>query len=418
MEENGKIFIQIASYRDPELLNTLKDCIDKAEKPENLVFGICWQHSKDDEWDNLDEYKDDPRFRIVDVNYTESKGACWARNTLQQEYGGEQYTLQLDSHHRFIDNWDTELISMLNGLIEKGHKKPLLTSYISSYDPQNDPEGRTQVPWLMNFDRFIPEGAVFFLPATIPNWEELTEPLPARFYSAHFAFSLGSFVEEVPHDPNYYFHGEEISIAVRAYTHGYDLFHPHKIIAWHEYTRRGRTKQWDDDKTWGNKNSESHLRNRKLFEMDGLEKDIDFGIYDFGTERTLEDYERYAGISFKKRAVQKFTLDNNIAPNPPLYGEEFEDSFLKIFKHCIDVHRSNFDKDKDYNFWAVIFEDEQGNSINRKDMSPSEIRGYLTTPDDWVKIWREFSVESKPYKWVVWPHSESEGWLNKIEGTL
>ena len=264
MEENGKIFIQIASYRDPELLNTLKDCIDKAEKPENLVFGICWQHSKDDEWDNLDEYKDDPRFRIVDVNYTESKGACWARNTLQQEYGGEQYTLQLDSHHRFIDNWDTELISMLNGLIEKGHKKPLLTSYISSYDPQNDPEGRTQVPWLMNFDRFIPEGAVFFLPATIPNWEELTEPLPARFYSAHFAFSLGSFVEEVPHDPNYYFHGEEISIAVRAYTHGYDLFHPHKIIAWHEYTRRGRTKQWDDDKSWGNKNSESHLRNRKL----------------------------------------------------------------------------------------------------------------------------------------------------------
>jgi hypothetical protein len=270
----------------------------------------------------------------------------------------------------------------------------------------------------MNFDRFIPEGAVFFLPATIPNWEELTEPIPARFYSAHFAFSLGSFVEEVPHDPNYYFHGEEISIAVRAYTHGYDLFHPHKIIAWHEYTRRGRTKQWDDDKTWGNKNSESHLRNRKLFEMDGLEKDIDFGIYDFGTERTLEDYERYAGISFKKRAVQKFTLDNNIAPNPPLYGEEFENSFLKIFKHCIDVHRSNFDKDKDYNFWAVIFEDEQGNSINRKDMSPPEIRGYLTTPDDWVKIWREFSVESKPYKWVVWPHSESEGWLNKIEGTL
>jgi len=418
MEENGKIFIQIASYRDPELLNTLQDCIDKSKYPENLVFGICWQHSKEDEWDTLDEYKDDPRFRIVDVDYTESKGACWARNTLQQQYDGEQYTLQLDSHHRFIQDWDEELITMLKSLQDKGHQKPLLTSYISSYDPQNDPEGRTQVPWLMNFDRFIPEGAVFFLPATIPNWETLTEPIPARFYSAHFAFSLGSFVEEVPHDPNYYFHGEEISIAVRAYTHGYDLFHPHKIIAWHEYTRRGRTKQWDDDKTWGNKNSESHLRNRKLFEMDGLTKDIDFGIYDFGTERTLEDYERYAGVSFKKRAVQKYTLDNNFAPNPPLYGEEFEESFLKIFKHCIDVHRSNFDKDKDYNFWAVIFEDENGNSRNRKDMSESEIRGYLTTPDDWVKIWREFSVESKPYKWIVWPHSKSEGWLNKIEGTL
>jgi glycosyltransferase involved in cell wall biosynthesis len=418
MENNGKIFIQIASYRDPELKNTLEDCIKNSKYPENLVFSIAWQHSKDDEWDNLDEYKDDPRFKIIDIDYTESKGACWARNTLQQQYDGEEYTLQLDSHHRFIENWDEELITMLKGLQEKGHEKPLLTSYISSYDPHNDPEGRTQVPWLMNFDRFIPEGAVFFLPATIPNWETVTEPIPARFYSAHFAFSLGSFVEEVPHDPEYYFHGEEISIAVRAYTWGYDLFHPHKIIAWHEYTRRGRTKQWDDDKTWGTRNSNSHLRNRKLFEMDGLVKDIDFGIYDFGRVRTLEDYERYAGLSFKKRAVQKFTLENNIAPNPPLYGEEFENSFLKIFKHCIDVHRSHFDKEKDYSFWAVIFEDENGNSLNRKDMSEAEIRGYLTTPDDWVKIWREFNTETKPSKWIVWPHSHTEGWLNKIEGNL
>lgn len=418
MEKNGKIFIQIASYRDPELLNTIKDCIEKSDNSQNLVFGLCWQHSKDDKWDNLDEYLDDPRFKIVDVDFNESKGACWARNSLQQQYDGEQYTFQLDSHHRFIEGWDTELINMLEGLIEKGHKKPLLTSYISSYNPENDPEGRVNVPWLMNFDRFIPEGAVFFLPATIPNWETLTEPVPARFYSAHFAFSLGSFVEEVPHDPEYYFHGEEISIAVRAYTHGYDLFHPHKIIAWHEYTRKGRTKQWDDDKTWGNKNSNSHLRNRKLFEMDGLEKDIDFGIYDFGTERTLEDYERYSGVSFKKRAVQQYTLDNNSAPNPPLYGEEFDGSFLMIFKHCIDIHKPTFDKDMDYDFWSVIFEDDDGKPLNRKDMNVSEINGFLTTPDEWVKIWREFDTERKPDKWVVWPHSESKGWLEKIEGRL
>lgn len=418
MEKNGKIFIQIASYRDPELLNTIKDCIEKSDNSQNLVFGLCWQHSKDDKWDNLDEYLDDPRFKIVDVDFNESKGACWARNSLQQQYDGEQYTFQLDSHHRFIEGWDTELINMLEGLIEKGHKKPLLTSYISSYNPENDPEGRVNVPWLMNFDRFIPEGAVFFLPATIPNWETLTEPVPARFYSAHFAFSLGSFVEEVPHDPEYYFHGEEISIAVRAYTHGYDLFHPHKIIAWHEYTRKGRTKQWDDDKTWGNKNSNSHLRNRKLFGMDGLEKDIDFGIYDFGTERTLEDYERYSGVSFKKRAVQQYTLDNNSAPNPPLYGEEFDGSFLMIFKHCIDIHKPTFDKDMDYDFWSVIFEDDDGKPLNRKDMNVSEINGFLTTPDEWVKIWREFDTERKPDKWVVWPHSKSKGWLEKIEGRL
>ena len=195
MKNNEKIFIQIASYRDPELLPTLRDCIDKAHKPENLVFSICWQHSKEDEWDNLDEFKNDDRFKIIDVDYTESKGACWARNTLQQQYDGEAYTLQLDSHHRFIQDWDKELIDMLKGLQDKGHEKPLLTSYISSYNPETDPEGRVQVPWKMNFDRFIPEGAIFFLPASIENHKELTEPITSRFYSAHFAFSVGSFVE-------------------------------------------------------------------------------------------------------------------------------------------------------------------------------------------------------------------------------
>jgi glycosyltransferase involved in cell wall biosynthesis len=413
----NKIFVQIACYRDPQLIPTLNDCIDKAKYPENLVFSIAWQHSNEDAWDNMDQFKDDPRFKIIDIDYKESKGACWARNTLQQQYDGEKYTIQLDSHHRFIENWDDELIKMYEDLRSKGYEKPLLTSYISSFDPEKDPEARVMVPWKMNFDRFIPEGAVFFLPASIDNHKELTEPIPARFYSAHFAFTTGQFVKEVPHDPEYYFHGEEISIAVRAYTWGYDLFHPHKIIAWHEYTRKGRTKQWDDDKTWGAKNSNSHLRNRKLFEMDGLEKDINFGIYDFGKVRTLEDYERYAGVSFKKRAVQKYTLDNNLAPNPPLYDEDFDKSFLQIFKHCINVNKVEF-TESDYDFWAVIFEDPSGLTLNRKDLNKNEIAQALNTNDVFIKIWRTFEVEKKPYKWIVWPHSETKGWLNRIEGKL
>jgi hypothetical protein len=415
--ENNKIFIQIASYRDPQLLPTIKDCLDKAKYPENLVFSIAWQHSIDDEWDNLYDYTNDERFKIVDIDYRESKGACWARNLLQQKYSGEQYTLQLDSHHRFIKNWDEELIFMLRDLQNKGYKKPLLTGYIPSFDPENDPNARINQPWKMNFDRFIPEGAIFFLPATIDNYQTLTEPIPARFYSAHFCFTLGSFVLEVPHDPEYYFHGEEISIAVRSYTWGYDLFHPHKVIAWHEYTRKGRTKQWDDDKSWVNKNNNSHLRNRKLFEMDGLVKDIDFGIYDFGKVRTLEDYERYSGISFKKRSVQKYTLDNNVAPNPPLYDQEFENSFLRIFKHCVDI---SFDQvpEKDYEFWVVAFHDNNDDTIYRKDVDIIEIKQLMTDPDGYCKIWREFQTNVIPSYWVVWPYSTSKGWCERLTGNL
>lgn len=417
MIDNEKIFIQIASYRDPQLLPTLRDCIQNAKNPDNLVFSIAWQHSDEDTWDNLDEFKCDPRFKIIDIDYKLSQGACWARNLLQQQYRGEKYTLQLDSHHRFIQNWDEECINMIKQLQEKGHQKPLLTGYISSFDPENDPNGRTMIPWKMNFDRFIPEGAVFFLPASIDNFNELTEPIPARFYSAHFCFTLGQFAVEVPHDPNYYFHGEEISIAVRAYTWGYDLFHPHKIIAWHEYTRKGRTKQWDDDKTWVNRNNSSHKRNRKLFEMDGEVKDIDFGIYDFGKVRTLEDYERYAGISFKKRGVQTHTLENKLAPNPPLFGEEFENSFSSIFKHCIDIYKHQVPL-TDYDFWVVSFEDENGETLYRKDADKNEVNRLLTSNDDYYKVWRTFDVVKKPSRWVVWPHSESKGWCERITGNL
>jgi glycosyltransferase involved in cell wall biosynthesis len=225
-----KIFIQIASYRDPQLVPTIEDAISKSKHPKNLVFGIARQYHPEDKFDDLSSYEEDKRFRVLNIPHEESKGVCWARNQVQQLYGGEEYTLQIDSHMRFDQDWDQRLIDMLSGLQDKGYKKPLLTGYVSSFDPENDPDNRIQEPWRMVFDRFIPEGVVFFLPETIPGWRDLTEPITARFYSAHFCFTLGQFSTEVQHDPEYYFHGEEISIAVRAYTHGYDLFHPTKLL--------------------------------------------------------------------------------------------------------------------------------------------------------------------------------------------
>ena len=414
------IFIQIASYRDPQLLLTLKDCIKNAKYPENLRFGIAWQHDSKDKWDNLGEYAKDKRFKILDIDYKKSKGVCWARNQVQQLYNKEKYTMQLDSHHRFKKNWDDTLIKMLIGLQDDGHEKPLLTSYLPSFDPDNDPAARINVPWKMNFDRFIPEGAVFFIPASFDEWDNKKSPLPARFYSAHFAFTLGIFCKEVQHDPNYYFHGEEISVAVRAFTHGYDLFHPHKVICWHEYTRKGRAKHWDDDTEWGDRNNESHARNRKLFQVDGQSKDIDFGIYDFGTTRTLRDYEKYSGLSFRNRSIQKRVIDNKPPPDPEtsyLKDKEFDASLLSIFKHCIDIQYGQVPED-DYEFWAVAFKNKEGIEIYRKDVDKNEIPGMKNDPDGYCKVWREFQTESKPASWLVWPYSRSKGWADQIIGYL
>jgi hypothetical protein len=386
-----------------------------AKYPDNLVICICNQY---DDKKALNKYRKDPRFKIIDVPFKDSKGACWARSLIQQRYNGEKYTLQLDSHHRFTKNWDAELIKMIKDLQKKGHKKPLLTGYIPSYNPENDPAERIHVPWKMTFDRFIPEGAVFFLPAAIDNFKELKSPIPSRFYSAHFCFTLGQFCKEVPHDPDYYFHGEEISIAVRAFTNGYDLFHPHKVIAWHEYTRKGRTKQWDDDKEWGARNAFCHLKNRKLFGMDGEVRDTSFGVYGFGKVRTLEDYEAYAGLSFKKRSVQQYTLSHELPPNPRYVNKKaYEESFLSIFKHCIDVGYDSV-PEKDYDFWVVAFHDKDNKDLYRKDANEEEIQQYFRDPDGYCKVWREFQCAEIPHHWVVWPHSRSKGWCERLTGEI
>lgn len=449
MSKPDTIFVQIASYRDPQLIPTLHALIDNALHPENLHIGICWQHADDEGFDIFANAGFDPittvddagptghplfftgykgaTFTIIDVPHTASKGACWARWSIQQLYAEEKYTLQLDSHHRFVPHWDKLCIDMLESLRYKS-KKPLLTAYIPSFDPENDPAGRDRNPWQMNFDRFIPEGAVFFMPAAIDNHANLTEPMRARYYSAHFCFVDGSFATEVQHDPEYFFHGEEISIAARAFTHGYDLYHPHIIVAWHEYTRKNRTKVWDDhttgaksthgiEKDWVERNNECHFRNRTLFSMDGLKHEsINWGKYGFGTERTLRDYEEYAGMDFALRGIQQVVLDKK-EPVWPVgrswTPEEWKASIVGSHDIHICVHTSRFDRTiTDYEFCYVGAHDANG-EIFRKDLTGAEFMSYLK--EDWVNYRFIFNADRTPTYYTLWPRSISKDWQAKVD---
>lgn len=441
------IFVQIASYRDPQLIPTLNDLISSAKNPENIRIVVCWQHGSEQQLSDFREQgfiltvttvkngdivhlftKNQATIELIDIDYYQSKGACWARNAIQQHYNNEKYTLQLDSHHRFIKHFDAALIKMIEGLRDES-PKPLITGYIPSFNPENDPAARVHIPWKMDFDRFIPEGAVFFLPASIENWEQYNGiPIKARFYSAHFAFADGAFAVEVQHDPEYFFHGEEISIAVRAYTHGYDLYHPTIVVAWHEYTREGRTKIWDDHTTpekmkgsieldWVERNNKCHLRNRILFGMDGLDsKSIDFGKYGFGTQRTVLDYEQYAGISFKYRGVQQETLDKKQPPNIIQYvdEEQWKKTFVRSNDIRICFNRAELGElQPDYDFWYVGCHDVDGNEIFRKDATVSEINQYIK--NEVLDFRLIFFGDIKPITYTIWTHSASKGWLTKID---
>jgi hypothetical protein len=456
------IFVQIASYRDPQLIPTLKSLIDNADFPKLLRAVVCWQHAVDETVEDFldkgfdvvalsdsdDETADKvihlsykgATVELIDLHYLKTHGACWARNKIQQHYGQEKYTLQLDSHHRFIESWDSVMIEMLESVRDVS-PKPLLTAYISSFDPENDPGARILEPWKMDFDRFIPEGAVFFRPSTIDEWKELDKPMLSRFYSGHYAFGDGSFAVEVQHDPQYFFHGEEISIGVRAFTHGYDMYHPHKVVAWHEYTRKGRVKVWDDHTTqqkqkgkvtedWWEKNVKCHKRNRILFGMDGEDPtSVDFGKYGFGTTRTLKQFEEFAGMSFKYRGVQQKVLDR-VAPTLDYKTytseEEWKNSIsrsndVRICVHKNDLKYTNTDGVEeilsDLDFCYVGTHDANGVEIYRKDLDENEIAGYLK--NDWIDYRFIFMCDPSRIAttYTVWPHSKTKGWGNKIERT-
>lgn len=415
----AKIFVSIAAYRDPELLPTLENLISNATHPNDLTICIAWQHAEEDVWDTLEQYKSDSRFKIIDIPYQEAKGVCSARHEIQKQLTNEDYYLQLDSHHRFIKSWDTILLNYINFLRAKGHEKPVLSSYLPGYFPKQDPKGRNDEVWGLNIDRFMPAGVPFLRPYTVDNWKDLKEPFPTRFLSGHFIFTIGKFVKEVPYDPNLYFHGEESSLAGRAYTNGYDLFAPHRPIIWHEYTREGKTKHWDDSTDWADRDKASYARFRKIFEMDEVPcspcQRKALGVYALGTVRSLEDFEKYSGLKFKTRQLHQETINNEL---PPIKGD-YESGLASRHKVCIDLYKEAL-PEADYDHFAVALLDKEDKDVFREDMSGEQMSNLLKNDpnDKFAHIWKEFEGTTPPYKWRIWPHSISKGWTDKIENII
>jgi hypothetical protein len=201
-------------------------------------------------------------------------------------YNNETYLLQIDSHHRFVKNWDVLLIDMYLELKKDGVEKPLISTYLPSYNPQKDPMERVMVPWKMNYHKLIENKIMIFIPSTIDDFNNLNKPLKGNFYSGHFAFTDGNFCKEVPYDDHLYFIGEEINMTLRSYTHGYDIYCPHILIAWHEYTRLNRTKQWDDDKEWWKKDKIS----KDYYKLFLEENEKIETKYQFGKVRSVSEF--------------------------------------------------------------------------------------------------------------------------------
>jgi len=284
-----QVFIQIPAYRDRELLPTLEGLFGTAARPDKLRVALCWQYGKDEAW-LASEFKRWPQVKVIAVPAKDSAGVNWARRLIGQAYDGEPYVLWLDSHHRFVPGWDDLALSMHRRLEEGGVEKPILTAYLPPYEPENDPAGRARAVFRIALNERR-EGLAFVLRGdAVPNWRSLQAPICAHFASLHFLLARSSFLHDVPVDPDLYFFADEIAIALRAFTRGYEMFHPHRMLGWHLYDRRLRVTHWTDHPEWKRQNAASILRLAALYRGELR------GAFGTGEERSVREFEEEAGI--------------------------------------------------------------------------------------------------------------------------
>jgi len=419
MNNKKTILVHLPAYRDPELIPTIKDALANAKYPKRIHFGICRQYHPDDKFDDLSEFAGDKRFKIYECLYSEAKGLPWARSIINEKLlTNEDYVCQLDSHHRFAKDWDETLIDMHSGLEARGYK-PILAAYLPLYTPFDDPGGRTMEPWQQHFVCFYPHGTIFIRPGLLTGWEDMTEPPMSRFLSGHFCFARSEWAKEIKHDPDIYFSGEELNLTVRSYTHGYDMFHPHKLVVWHSTMREERPGmlKWDDDSKlgidWWNKQEYARKKIRVLLRTEE-DSNIDLTGYDLGTVRTLRDYEKYAGFNFKNKAVQTYTLDNKYPPNPYIKDDNlWELSFAKSFYYLVTIEKKHFLRN-DYEHILVAFDDYLGDSINHKYITGEELRQFIEEGKN-IHYEEYFLTDKTPTRVVYWGYSKEIGWAERIE---
>lgn len=296
----ASIFVQIAAYRDLEVTPTILDAIKQSSGNHTINFGVHTVYVDESEIN----VPDLPNVKHAESKAPENIGLGIGRALAHQFYDGEDYYLQCDSHSRFVEGWDEIAIhSVLNYQIQ-GISKPLLTMYPANYwypsltanyierDPL--PEGH-----LSNIS--FHENPGQFKATRIPL-QTAMGPIPDgnRFVKSVSGGSIFTVKGFQPFNTDIAFYGEEIWLAARAYTHGYDIMVPDKQYMYHLYYNHDRPAEVNKRKIlWNDFPAEFEA-------LDVISKALIFktltegttGEMLLGTHRTIAEYGLYAGLDF------------------------------------------------------------------------------------------------------------------------
>lgn len=311
------VFIQIPAYRDLELQKTIIDAVQQSSGETHLHFGVHNCYLTEDEM-HL-KYPEFSNAKISQVNSLapQNIGLQLSRKIANNFYDGEDFYLQIDSHMRFVKNWDKHLMDIFYLYKHLGINKPLITQYPSaySYDAEMNEKyvpSREAVNIAYNPTRIsFHENKLQFSNTRIPTQTAVSVEKHCAFtasVSGGFIFTEGSFYQITP-NPRIAFWGEEPLIAARAFTNGFDLVVPHMDIAWHLYTSNQNQKYirrhhaWRDfPDIWPKLDLDSKTEYFRIM----TEREI--GRYALGSERSLDDFEQFAGLDFRTGKITQIDL--------------------------------------------------------------------------------------------------------------
>jgi hypothetical protein len=293
VQENGLIFCSVASYRDLQCPLTVMDMIKKAKNPEKLVICICQQNANED----VDCYNDKDyspaTIKFLRLTDRDARGPCWARYLIQQEWRGEQYFLQIDSHMRFAQDWDEKCLNDLKDL----PLKSCLTNYVSNFNlVAGTPDEHNQLRGgLYIVNKETTEDGFFRVNSDFIKSAD--KPPEGRGWSACFSFSNSLILHDAPYDPftPHLFFGEEMDILARMYTRGWQVYAPTTPICFTSFDRSYRPTFWENPE----QAPCEYLSRLRLYYRFGYLKDIPeklkigLNYYNLGKEKTWQQFLEY-----------------------------------------------------------------------------------------------------------------------------
>jgi [Skp1-protein]-hydroxyproline N-acetylglucosaminyltransferase len=269
--------------------------INKAKHPEKLVICICQQNNEEKDVDCLKGHNYSPaQVKFIRLTDRDARGPCWARYLIQQEWKGEEYFLQIDSHMRFVDNWDEKCINQLAMLPNKS----CLTNYVSNFNLKlGKPDENNQLRGPLGIVNHETSNVDGFFRVNSPFIKEASKPMLAKGWAACFSFSRSEILHDAPYDPYtpFLFFGEEMDIWARMWSRGWTVWAPSIPICFTSFDRSYRPTFWENpNQSFGDYLSRLRLY-YKFGYLDDIHPDLKVGLkdYDLDPSKTWRQFLEY-----------------------------------------------------------------------------------------------------------------------------